>query len=113
MDFDKGEALRMVKGRSSLRILTDMRNVEKIKKSLPKRESNLEIKENLSEIKVNLPIEAEKTKGVAARLSNELTLQGINISEILFCSPEIIIYVDQADLLKAHEGIVKLCGGKS
>ncbi|MBU4502565.1 MAG: hypothetical protein KKA79_08255 [Nanoarchaeota archaeon] len=109
MDFEKGEPLRLIKGRSSLRILADMKSIEKIKKSLPKKEHDFEIKENLSEIKIKIALKAEKTKGVAARISNELTLQGINISEMLFCIPEIIIYVDQSDLLKAHEGLVKLC----
>jgi len=48
---------------------------------------------------------------VAARLSNELLTNDINISEIIFCVPEIIIYVDQKDLLKAHESIIQICRG--
>ncbi|MBL7100981.1 MAG: hypothetical protein ISS23_03450, partial [Nanoarchaeota archaeon] len=55
---------------------------------------------------------ADQTKGVAARISNEMMLRDVNISEIIFCVPEIIIYVKQEDLLEAHESIIQLCQGK-
>lgn len=107
MDFNKGEVLRLIKGRSSLRILTDMKNIEKITGFFSRKD--ISIKENLSEIKIKINPKAERTKGVIARLSNELLMHDINISEIIFCVPEIIIYLDQKDLLAAHKGIVHLC----
>jgi len=110
MDFEKGDELRMIKGKNALRILTEMKNVDKIKELIPSKD--LKVNENLSEIKIKISPDAEKTKGVAARVANELYLHDINISEIIFCIPAIIIYIEQKDLLKAHEGIAKLCRGE-
>ncbi|MDP2908822.1 MAG: hypothetical protein Q8N77_03365 [Nanoarchaeota archaeon] len=110
-DFEKRETLRMIKGKNNLKIITDMNNVQKIKSLFP--EGVVEVKENLSEIRVLTPdVRADKTKGVAAKLSNELLTNEININEIIFCVPEIIIYVEQKDLLKAHETIIQLCKGR-
>lgn len=109
VDFEKRETFRMIKGKSHLKLITEMKALPKLKEFLSEKE-NFEIKENLSEIKIQmLDMQADKTKGVAARLSNELLINDINISEIIFCVPEIIIYVDQKDLLKAHDSIIQIC----
>ena len=107
MDLNKEDVLRLIKGRSSLRILTDMKNIEKITGFFSSKD--ITIKKNLSEIKIKINPKAERTKGVIARLSNELLIHNINISEIIFCIPEIIIYLDQKDLLAAHKGVIHLC----
>lgn len=108
-DFEKRETLRMIKGKNNLKVITDMVSIQKLKSIFPKEE-NIEVKENLSEIRVlTQDIKADKTKGVAARISNELLTNDININELIFCVPEIIIYVEQKDLLKAHESILQLC----
>jgi len=39
-------------------------------------------------------------------------IHDINISEIMFCVPEILIYINQKDLLAAHESLIKLCDPK-
>jgi len=94
-DFEKRETLRMIKGKNNLKVITDMVSIQKLKNIFPKEE-NIEVKENLSEIRVlTQDIKADKTKGVAARISNELLTNDININELIFCVPEIIIYVDQ------------------
>lgn len=111
-DFDKSETLRLIKGKSNLKLITEIKYLKKLKKFFPEREK-LEIKENLSEIRITTTgMKADKTKGVAARVSNELLTNNINIDEIIFCVPEIIIYVKQENLLKAHESIVRLCSGE-
>ncbi|MDP2907503.1 MAG: hypothetical protein Q8O03_06185, partial [Nanoarchaeota archaeon] len=108
-DFEKRETLRMIKGKNNLKVITDMVSIQKLKNIFPKEE-NIEVKENLSEIRIlTQDIKADKTKGVAARISNELLTNDININELIFCVPEIIVYVEQKDLLKAHESILQLC----
>lgn len=108
-DFEKRETLRMIKGKNNLKVITDMVSIQKLKNIFPEEEK-IEVKENLSEIRIlTQDIKADKTKGVAARISNELLTNDININELIFCVPEIIIYVDQKDLLKAHESILQLC----
>lgn len=109
-DFEKRETLRLVKAKNNLKIMTDMKNLDKFKKFFSNKE--LEIKKNLSEIRIKTSLRADQTRGVAARVSNEMLLRNINISEIIFCVPEIIIYVNQKDLLSAHESIMQLCQGE-
>ncbi|MBM3200276.1 hypothetical protein FJZ53_05025 [Candidatus Woesearchaeota archaeon] len=110
-DFEKRETLRMIKGKNNLKIVTDMGSLQKIK-DIFSGAQQFETKEGLGEIRiVTSDIKADKTKGVAARISNELLTNDINISELIFCVPEIIVYVDQKDLLKAHESIMQLCKG--
>lgn len=106
-DFDKRETLRLIKGKDHLKIITDMNNLDRIKEALPLKE-RLEVKENLSEIRITIDMRADQTKGVAARIANELLLRNINISEIIFCVPEVIVYIEQKDLLNAHESMVGL-----
>lgn len=112
IDFEKRETLRLIKGKNHMKIITEMRYLKRLKKFFPEKEK-FEIKENLSEIRITTSgMKADRTKGVAARVANELLTNNINIEEIVFCVPEIIIYTKQENLLKAHESIVKLCNGE-
>jgi len=106
-DLDRREPLRLVKGKSNLKIITDMENIEKIKNLFSNED--IKSKENLSEIRINISLKADQTKGVAARIANEIMLRNININEIIFCVPEIIIYVEQKDLISAYESMLNLC----
>lgn len=111
IDFEKRETLRMIKGKKNLKLIIEMKYLKKFKKFFSEKEK-AEVKENLSEIKITTPdMKADKTRGIAARISNELLINNINLEEIIFCVPEIIIYVKQENLLKAHESVVKLCNG--
>jgi len=109
-DFEKRETLRLIKGKNNLKVLIDFKNLEKIKKIFP--DNNLDIKKGLSEIRIKTSLKADQTKGVVSRISSELMIRNINISEIIFCVPEIIVYIHQEDLLDAHESIMNLCNAK-
>ncbi len=106
--IDMGKSPRMIKGRNNLKIMTNKENLQKIRTIFPELEK-FEKKENLSEIMLKTSLKADETKGILARISNELILYDINISEIILCIPEIIIYVDQKDLLTAHQSMLNLC----
>ena len=58
-----------------------------------------------------MPEEALRTKGVLARMTSEIALANINISEVLSVPPEFLIYIKQEDIVKAHESILKLVRG--
>lgn len=107
---DAEKTPRMIKGRNNLKIMTNKENLQNIKNVFPELEK-FETKENLSEIRLKTSLKADETKGILARISNELMLQDINISEIILCIPEIIIYVDQKDLLTAYQSMLSLCQG--
>lgn len=108
IDFEK--LPRLIKGVHNLKIITDKENVQKIRTIFPEFK-NFEIKENLSEIRLKTSVKADDTKGVLAMISNELMLRDINISEIILCIPEMMIYVDQKDLLTAYQSMLSLCQG--
>ena len=69
------------------------------------------IEEGLSEINVKVSETALQTKGVLARMSTELALANINISEVVICPPEFFIYLKQKDIVKAHDSILRLIQG--
>ncbi|MDP2908826.1 MAG: hypothetical protein Q8N77_03390 [Nanoarchaeota archaeon] len=106
-DFEKRETLRMIKGKKTMKIITEAQNIEKIRTIFPN--AKLNVKESLGEIRIKTSLKVDETKGVIARISNELMLRDVNISEMIFCVPEIIIYVDEEDLLDAYKSIMGLC----
>lgn len=110
-DFDKQETLRIIKAADTLKIITDRAHLPKLLETIPPQDRG-ELKENLSEIRLTISPKADETKGVAARISNELLIHNINISEIVFCVPEILVYIKQSDLLTAHESLIHLCDAK-
>lgn len=43
------------------------------------------------------------TESILAVISNELAIKGINIMEFMSCFPEMLIFVDEKDMLKAYQ----------
>jgi len=58
--------------------------------------------DNLTEIGITVQKEAIKTKGVIARISNEIALYNINIFELLIIPPTFLIYVKDKDAVRTH-----------
>jgi len=110
VDFDKGEVLRIIKGAETLKVILDSDKVDDVM-DLFQKQDRISVKKDQVEISVEISIDAEKTKGVVARVVNELLVKNINISEILCCVPEILVIVDQKDMLSAYEGLVELARG--
>lgn len=101
--------LKLITGTESFKILTESENTKKLKEIFKK--SILEIIDNLSAISITLNKRAMETKGVLARMANEISLHNINIIEIITCVPEVIVYVEQKDLVKTHGILMKLARG--
>jgi len=109
-NHERRETLRIIKAKKNLKLIVDMKKIKEIESLFSKED--IDIKENLSEIRIKTSLKADQTKGVVARVSNEMMLQNINISEIIFCTPEIIIYINQEDFLGAYESLMNLCHGR-
>ena len=62
----------------------------------------------ISELNLIFPEDAPKTKGIIAYVTAELAINDINIIEIITGRPELIVYVNEKDLLKAYETIQRL-----
>lgn len=120
LNMRPAEFLKKIKAKenkSSYRIITSPREVKimleqpqlaEVKKLFTKDEIK-QANEKLSEIRVKVSETAVKTKGVLARIANELALANINLQEILVCSPRFLIYIKEKDIVKAHDAILKLC----
>jgi hypothetical protein len=49
------------------------------------------------------------TYGILAVIANELAINGINIMEVMSCFPEMLIFVEEKNILKAYQVLHHLC----
>lgn len=98
---------RISGGRRTIKIMMDQPDINLFKAMFASDEL-IKIEENLSEICVVVNDRSILTKGVMARIANELALANINIHELIVCPPEFLIYVKQGDIVRAHESVLKL-----
>ncbi len=103
----KAEHMRIAVGNASSRLMVDEGKLKETTSHIP---SNLieKIEHDLSELSVTIDEKAIKTKGVLARIANEISLANINIEEIVISPPEFLIYVKQEHILKTYESVLKL-----
>ena len=106
-DFNRKETFRLIMARDNVKIMIDKENLKRVKSVFPDK-SIISVEENLSELSLFVSIKAKQTKGVVAKIANEIALHDINIVEIITCVPEILVYVKQDDLLRTHESLMKL-----
>ena len=107
INFNKNETLKIVQGSLSIKLFIDEFNVKKIKDIFNNKDI-ITIYNNISELNLIFPDKAIKTRGIIAYLTSELSINNVNIIEFLTGKPELIIYVNELDLLKAYETIRKL-----
>lgn len=99
---------KIVTGENAVKIIVDNPDFPHLKKLFSNDEIK-KIEKDISEIAVVVSPQAIKTKGVMARIANEIALANINIIELLVCPPEFLIYVKEKDIVRAHESVLKLC----
>jgi len=109
IQFNRGDALRIIQADEAIKILVNEKNLEKVKELLPKQKI-IKIDRNLAELNIHLHPEAVKTPGIIAIISNELALNNINVMEFMSCVPEMLWFVKEKDILKAHNVMFRLCG---
>lgn len=105
---ENGPSYRIITTPNEIKVMLESPLLAGIRKLFSK-EDIIKIEENLSEIRIKVSDVAVQTKGVLARIANELALADINLQEIIVCSPRFLIYVKERDIVKAHEAILKLC----
>jgi hypothetical protein len=107
IDYSLGETFRLVSGVESIRVVIDEKNLDKMKRIIP-RKNIPKIQTGLAEIIVSLHEVADVTPGVVSTVTTELTMNGINMVEFMSCVPELIIVVDEKDALRSYAAIEKL-----
>ena len=109
VDIDKGDTLRLVKGNNHMRVVIDEHNLSKLKEAFSLYDK-VDIINNLVELSI-ISKSAEnlnQTKGVMARISNEMAMQNVNIVEMIFNADTISLYVDKRDYVTANNILVSL-----
>ena len=96
--------VRLVTGNDKIKILVKHALASKVTALFKKAD----VVEHLSEISVTVGEEAIGTKGVLATIASEIALANINIHELLVCPPQFFIYVEEKDIVKAHERVLSL-----
>lgn len=107
VSYAKNEALKIVEGASVLKLFIDEFNLSKIREIFSGKEI-IKISNNMAELGMIFPESAIKTKGIVAYLTSEFSIDSINIIELLTATPELTIYVEEGDLLKAYSTIQRL-----
>jgi len=108
VQYNRGDVLRIIQADESIKILVDEKNLEKVKTLFPK-DKIIKIDRNLAEINMHLHPEAVNTPGLLSIASNELAINNINVCETMSCVPELLWFVNEKDILKAHNVIYNLC----
>ncbi len=105
--YDRGEVLRVVQAEESIKAIVDEKNVTKVT-DLVGSVKVLRTERHLAEITMKLTGQSAKVPGVLAILNNEMASANINIVESISCVPELLWFIDQKDLLKAHQTFLEL-----
>jgi len=108
VQYNRGDVLRIIQADESMKILVDEKNLKKVKALFPEKEV-IKIDKDLAEINMHLHPEAVNTPGIASIITNELAMNDINIMEIISCVPELLFFVNEKDILKAHQVLYRLC----
>lgn len=107
IEFNKNQTLKVIQGSLSLKLIFDEINLGKIKEFINNKDI-IEINKNISELNLIFPHEAILTKGIISAITSYLYIGGINIIELLTCTPELTLYIKDEDLLNSYFIIKRL-----
>ncbi|MDE1853900.1 MAG: hypothetical protein KGI38_09180 [Thaumarchaeota archaeon] len=109
IDFGRGETFRVSSGAESISVIIDSKNLEKLTVAIPKKDI-VRVLGDLSEIIVVLSDVALKTVGVAATITTELAINGVNILYIMSYGPPhtMVFIVEEEEALNGYRGLQKL-----
>lgn len=108
IEVGKNQVMRIIQADESIKVIIDKKNIKKTKKIIPEHKIK-KINEDLAEVTIHLDERSWSTPGIAALITSELSIHNINISEMMSCIPEIIIFFKEKDLMKAYNVLYGLC----
>lgn len=101
IDYEKGDFLNTVESSNEIAVVTNERNLEKIKEFL-KKEKILRLEKNLIAITMHLSKEFIKTPGVISKITSELAWENVNIFELITTMTEMTVIIHKDDLTRAY-----------
>jgi aspartokinase len=108
VDYEKGELLLVIEGEESIKLLINEKNKAKLLAIFPPGAIR-RVEGGLAEINIHLSDEASKTPGIISVLSTELTINDINIVEIMSCLPEMLFFINQKDVGRSYPILAEMC----
>jgi hypothetical protein len=109
--YDKNQIFKFVAGSDSAKLFLDFQNYDLVEWYIPRNEI-LYMKKDISEISLSYSDKIASQKGIISYISSSLFTNDIVIDEILTCSPQLLLYVNQTDSPKVYEllrRIQRLC----
>jgi len=110
VDYSRGETLHIVSGIETVKVVTDEKNLEKLKEVVANKRI-LSVTTGLAEIVISLADSVLNTPGVVATISTHLARSGVNLVEYITCSPHAIVVVEEKDALKSYRLLEDLATG--
>jgi hypothetical protein len=107
VQYSRGETLRIIQAEEEIKIVVDEKNVQNVEE-LFKKADVMKVEHNLAELSMRLTPISAKVPGILAILNVELADHGINIVETTSCVPELLWFIDEKDLLTAHQVFLEL-----
>lgn len=101
IEIGKHQVLRIIQADESVKIIIDKKNLKKAQKIIPENKI-IKIDSELAEVTIHLDSRVWATPGIASVLTSELSMNNVNIVEIMSCIPEIIIFFKEKDLMQAY-----------
>ena len=104
IEIGPNDTFKVVNSALTIKLFSDMSKLKQIKEYFD-RDEILEIYDNIGEINIILPKDVIDAYGVLSYITSQLSIHKINILELLTSTPELLIYVENKNLLKAYEVI--------
>jgi hypothetical protein len=101
---------RMNKSKETITVVLNQKDIDN-KLKLFKDKDILNIQKGLSELRLHFTEDVTGIKGIIARIAGELAARDINIEDELHSMPDLMIYVKEKNLVKAHETLMKIKKG--
>ncbi len=101
---------RIIRGKKYTKVIINDVDLDAFMKYFKKADI-VDVRKGLGEVRIVLQKGAENMRGIIAKVTGEIALQEISIIEMIFCFPELLVYVDQKDLLHAHQAVLNVQEG--
>lgn len=98
------ENCRILKSKETITLIVAQKDLDK-KISLFKGFDIIAVQKDLAEIRLQFPQDISKVKGIVARIASELAMREINIEDVFYSIPDLLIYIKEEDLVQAHQAL--------
>lgn len=107
VDYTRGETLRVISSPGGFKVILDGRNLSSATEIMGTHAIEA-IRQNLSELSVDIPQDSWETPGLLAAISGRLANRGINVASVVDGVYEDIFLVEEEDAYEAFRSLKRL-----